>query len=64
MKFKTHKAMAKRITVTKGGKMLKRKAGQDHFNSRESGNTTRNKRRDVTLSGSYRRTVKIEIPNF
>lgn len=49
MKQKTHKALAKRVTVTKRGTVLKRRAGQDHFNSRESGNTTRNKRRDQTF---------------
>jgi len=64
MKFKTHKSMSKRISITKGGKMLKRKAGQDHYNSREPGKVTRNKRRDVSLSGSYRKTVKIEIAHF
>jgi len=44
---KTYKALSKRVKVTKTGEVLKRKAGQDHFNSRENGNTRRNKRRDV-----------------
>jgi len=47
MAFKTYKALSKRVKVTKTGKVLKRKAGQDHFNSRETGNTRRNKRSDV-----------------
>ncbi len=42
-KIKTHKATAKRFTITKTGKIKQRKAGQDHFNARESGNTKRKK---------------------
>ncbi len=56
--MKTHKALAKRFKVTKTGKILKRKAGQDHFNSRESGKTTRNKRRDTQMSESFAKTIK------
>jgi large subunit ribosomal protein L35 len=56
--MKTHKALAKRFKITKTGKILKRKAGQDHFNSRESGKITRNKRRDVQMSESFAKTIK------
>ncbi len=45
MKLKTHKASAKRFKLTKSGKMVKRRAGQDHFNSREPGKVTRQKRK-------------------
>jgi len=58
MKQKTSKTLAKRVVVTKGGKLLKRKGGQDHFNSRESGKVTRNKRRDLSVSKVYTRTIK------
>jgi len=57
-KMKTHKMVSKRIRVTKGGKVIKRHGGQDHFNSHESGNTTRNKRSDKTVSKAFERTVK------
>ena len=57
MKTKTHKAVSKRFTITKTGKILKRAAGQDHFNSRDPGKITRKKRRDKTLN-SHRKTVK------
>ena len=63
MKAKTKKAFAKRIKVTKNGKMLIRQGGQDHFNGRESGNTTKKKRRDVGLSESFRHSVKSLLPN-
>ncbi len=62
-KLKTHQATAKRFIKTKKGKFLKRKAGQDHFNSRESGKTTRNKRRDVSFSKAYDKTFAIALPN-
>lgn len=34
--MKTNKSYAKRLKVTKSGKVLARKAGQNHFNSKES----------------------------
>ena len=62
MKQKTHKAMSKRVRVTKRGKAIKRTAGQDHFNSRERGNTTRNKRSDKSIPAAYKATIKKLIP--
>jgi len=56
--MKTHNAIAKRFKVTKKGKILKRAAGQDHFNARESGNVTRNKRRDRQQHPSFAKTIK------
>ncbi len=64
MKLKTHKATAKRVVVTKTGKFLKRKGGQDHFNSRERGNTTRNKRRDLQVYATYANNMKTLLPNL
>lgn len=61
MKTKTHQATAKRLKVTKTGKIMKRYAGQDHFNSRDPGKITRKKRRDTSLSESYTKTVKMLI---
>ncbi len=59
--MKTHKAIAKRFKITKTGKVLKRVAGQDHFNSREPGSTVRNKRRDAKLGGKVARNIKQTI---
>lgn len=66
MKVKTHKATVKRLNLHKNSKSRKTKimhktAGQDHFNARESGSVTRNKRRDAELSNSYRKSVKTLI---
>ena len=63
MKAKTKKAFSKRIKVTKNGKMLIRKGGQNHFNSRDTGTVTKRKRRDSSLSESYRHSVKSLLPN-
>ena len=62
MKQKTHKALSKRLRITKTGKVIKRYAGQDHFNSRNSGKITRKKRRDVELSDTHRTAIKQLIP--
>lgn len=58
MKQKTSKTLRKRVVITKTGKLLKRKGGQGHFNSRESGTVTRNKRRDISVAKVYVRTIK------
>jgi large subunit ribosomal protein L35 len=61
-KLKTHKATAKRFIITRTDKIKQRKAGQDHFNARESGNTKRNKRRDIDSSETQRKTIKRLMP--
>lgn len=61
MKVKNRKLVAKRFKVTKKSKVLKRYAGQDHFNSRDTGKVTRKKRRDVSLSDSFTKTVRTAI---
>lgn len=62
--MKTHKAVAKRFKVTKKGKVLKRTAGQDHFNSRESGKITRMKRRDRQMAETHTKTIKQLLQQF
>lgn len=64
MKPKTYKAAAKRVRLTKNKKMVHKTAGQDHFNSRESGKVTRAKRRSGNLSEAYRRSVKTMFTHF
>jgi len=61
-KIKTHKATAKRFRVTGTGKIKQRKGGQDHFNSKESGKTTRQKRKDKDLYKGLVKTVKQLTP--
>ena len=69
MKQRTYKAAAKRIRVSKTKNKRKSKlvhvaAGRDHYNARETGNTTRGKRRNTNLSGSFRKSVKTMIPGI
>lgn len=56
--MKTPKSITKRIVKTKSGKFLRLKAGQDHFNARESGNVTRAKRREVSVHASNIKMLK------
>jgi ribosomal protein L35 len=61
-KIKTHQATVKRFHKTAAKKLKQRKAGQDHFNSRESGNTTRKKRLDITTTKTLEKTIKMLTP--
>jgi large subunit ribosomal protein L35 len=61
-KIKTHKATVKRYKKTANDKLKKVKAGQDHFNSRESGKTTRHKRLDVLATKTISKTIKMLTP--
>jgi len=61
-KIKTHKATVKRFKKTGSNKLTQRKAGQDHFNARESGNTTRQKRLDISTTGTLEKTIKLLTP--
>jgi len=48
--MKTNKSYTKRIRVTRTGKLMARKAGQDHFNAKSSGSKRSGKRRAVAIS--------------
>ena len=58
-KAKTHQGANKRLRKTASGKLMQRSAGQGHFNSRESGKTTKNKRRDTQMSSANNKLKKI-----
>jgi ribosomal protein L35 len=61
-KLKTIKAVTKRFKISKNKKLQKKTAGQDHFNSREPGKVTRNKRRMHTLSKTFEKNVNRFMP--
>lgn len=63
MKLKTHQATSKRFKKTRTGKILKRTAGQNHFNARENGKVGRNKKSDVVASPALNRIMQINLPN-
>ena len=48
--MKTNKSYTKRIKVTKNGKLIARKPGQNHFNARQSGQSHLNRKRTQVLS--------------
>ena len=58
-KVKTHKGTSKRIRKTKTGKLIARRTGQDHYNSRESGKTGTNKRRDLQLGRVHAKLLSV-----
>jgi len=61
-KIKTKKAVSKRFKITKTKKVMKRTAGQDHFNARESGKVKRNKRRDSQIAKVDQKNIKRLMP--
>lgn len=61
-KLKTRKAVSKRIKITKKKKVLRRDVGQDHFNARETGKTTRIKRKYFVLFKTDAKNVLKNLP--
>jgi large subunit ribosomal protein L35 len=61
MKIKTRRAVAKRFKITKKGKIVARTANQDHFNSRESGNKTRQKRQDKRITSGIQKAIRRQL---
>jgi len=55
--MKTNKSYSKRLKVTKTGKVLVRKPGQNHFNAKESGEKKIAKRRKQTFKMTNRKKV-------
>jgi len=47
MAIKTNKSYKKRLKITKSGKIMVRKPGQNHFNAKERGRKNLLKKRDV-----------------
>ena len=47
--MKTNKSFSKRLKVTKNGKILRRKAGGNHFNAKERRVKQLNKKRALSL---------------
>lgn len=54
--MKTNKSYTKRLKVTKNGKILARKPGQNHFNAKESGKKRIARKRVQNISLSKRVT--------
>jgi len=52
--MKTNKSFTKRIKVTKNGKLVARRPGQNHFNSRQTGRQRLRRKRANILNLSAR----------
>lgn len=48
--LKTNKSYTKRLRVTKTGKILRRKPGQDHFNAKKNRNKQLDKKRWIDFN--------------
>lgn len=64
IKSKPNKSLLKRIKITGRKKMLKRALHQSHFNAKESGNKTRQKRKTNEISSVDAKRVKQVISNI
>jgi len=60
-KLKSNKKLSKRFTLTPTGKVKSRKPGQSHFNGRNTGNETRNKRQDTSFNEDVNSTKTIKL---
>lgn len=61
---KTKKALIKRVKITSGKKILKRRPNQGHFNAKDSGNQTRKKRGDKNVTRALIKNAKALITRY
>ena len=57
-KLKTHKGLAKRVKVSKRGKIKRRYAGKSHLNSSLSPKRRRQLRRVAQVSAGFQKRIK------
>lgn len=57
MNQRSNKSILKRFKVTKNKKVLFRPMHQDHFNAKDCGNQTRQKRGVKSLKGTIRKQI-------
>ncbi len=60
--MKTNKSFSKRIKITAGGKLIRRKTGQNHFNAKNSGQEGRRKHGNQPLAGVDVKKFKKHMP--
>ncbi|MCD6539374.1 MAG: 50S ribosomal protein L35 [Candidatus Omnitrophica bacterium] len=61
-KLKTKKALAKRVRITRKGKVLRRKAGKSHLLSSKSKKRKRQLRKQGLVKERYTKMVKRALP--
>lgn len=60
-KFKTNKSVAKRIRITKNGKIIRNKPGRRHLLSCKDSKTRRNLRKTEITQGHYVKNFKAVV---
>ncbi|MDQ1283892.1 MAG: ribosomal protein [Patescibacteria group bacterium] len=61
-KIKTFKALSKKVKITKKKKVIRRKTKQNHYNSKETGEQGRSKKKDVRLFKADEKNVLKALP--
>lgn len=61
-KLKTKKSVIKKFKITKNRKVMRRKTGQNHYNSKETGAEGRRKKKDVRLFKADEQNVLKALP--
>ncbi|MBP9727978.1 MAG: 50S ribosomal protein L35 [Candidatus Moranbacteria bacterium] len=61
-KLKTRKSVVKKVKITGSGKLKTRATGQNHYNSRNTGDQTRSKRQDNTVYPAVAKNIKASLP--
>jgi ribosomal protein L35 len=61
-KLKTRKSVSKKVRITKKKKVMRRYTKQNHFNSKQTGNFKRKKRRDIRLSKTDEKNTLKALP--
>lgn len=59
---KTNKSVLKRFTLTRKGKLLRKRAAVNHFNARKTSNTMRFKKKRFTFDSVSDKTLKQFLP--
>tara|TARA_Y100000310_G_C20553526_1_gene749351 strand:+ start:251 stop:445 length:195 start_codon:yes stop_codon:yes gene_type:complete len=62
MALKTKKAVRSRFKITKNKKILKKRIHQGHFNSKDTGDEGRRKRRSSEVSKRDKKIIKKYLP--
>lgn len=60
-KQKTRKSVIKKVKVTSSGKLKTRATGQNHYNSRMTGNQKRSKRKDQDVYPAVAKNIKAAL---
>jgi len=61
-KLKTNKATQKRFKITRKKKILNRRANQNHYNAKESGNEKRKKRGKKLTDKTNYKLIRSKLP--